>query len=295
MRLKDYKRTMDSLKVPHASLKRAAESVQSAPVCDNVILCEENNHRKKYPWIAAVAAMLILAMGLSAEFVFNGKPASSTEKSNAFVITAGAAEINPDYYVEIGEMQRDGASSSTTYDKDDAGHYYYIEHSETQAFVLDQLRCFGEGIDYYTYTVSGGYMILDGKTGEVLTAICSDDPDAEPVLQLLPDGKNRFAMTDEEHRAFIAFGFTDDTGKYRDRLVQEIEGDEIELISEQGGIYQEMFAEHANELSMLITAHYQDGATLSKKLSFELVEKECFDAYGEEPRMQYYLTAKIEE
>lgn len=244
--------------------------------------------------VPAMAAVLAVAVVFGAVLIFHGDvaPSVATTGSHSFVIKAGAAEINPDYYVELGEMQKDGSHFGVEWDRDDEGRYHYTQLDMAQAFVLDTLRCVGEEVEYFTYTVYGGYIIMDGRTGTVLSLRSASPPDREQLMELTADGSfDRFTVTDEEYRAFVAFPFSDDTGKYADLLDNQTvdEDGEVSLEPRYEDIYYDMFYSHIDELSMLITAHYEDGSTQSKTVVFGLAEKHRDDAAGH----TYALEAKL--
>lgn len=302
MKQQDYLRTMDGLTAPHEAIQRTLDAVRSAEIKEDNISYEENKAKPRYRWITAVAAVLVLAVAFTAVFAVrqSSAPQIAGNSEHSFIIKAGAAEVNPDYYVEIGEMKQDGASWGAEWDEDvdtDGNPFlYYTKMSATIAYTIDNLKCSGEGVDYFTYTVHGGYFIMDGRTGEVLRAISDPDADNGMSLQLIvDDDSSRFTLTDEEYKAFIAFGYSDDTGKYREMMGgdQGVDEDGNRYIQPKyGEVYRELFNENAADRYLLITAHYEDGTTLSKKLVFELIEKESDE---EDYFPHYMLTAKIEE
>lgn len=300
MKQKEYQRAMDSLTAPHESMQRTLSAIRTAEIPHNDNSIEEINRRPKIRWQIAVAAALVLAVAFTTVFAIrqNSAPQISSSSEHSFIIKAGAAEVNPDYYVEIGEMKQDGARWGAEWDTNDDGSLSYNKMDATVAYTIDNLKCSGENVDYFTYTVHGGYFIMDGITGEVLQAYSSPDADHRMDLRLIADDNDsgRFHLTDEEYNTFIAFGYSDDTGKYREQMEgdQGIDEDGNRYIRPQyGEIYQEMFNENAEGRYLLITAHYEDGTTLSKKIIFELQNKDTSDEGDLLPR--YMLTAKIEE
>lgn len=299
MRQKDYRRAMDSMTAPNSAVQRALTAVREADLTEKVVPIREAKRKIGLRWTAAVAAALVLAVALGAVFTFRDhRTRDKAAEPHGFVIRAGAAEVNPDYFVEIGKMESDGASWRTEWDET-SEEYSFLEYSRLQAtvaYTIDNLRCSGEGADYFTYTVNGGYFIMDGRSGDVLEAYSSPDADGEMLLELMSDaGSDRFVLTDEEYNAFIAFSYSDDTGKYRELM----EGDqgytddgERYIAPRYSEVFYQMFRENSDDRYMLITAHYQDGTAVSKKLIFDLVEKKVHD---EEHITNYFLTAKIEE
>lgn len=302
MTQKEYKRAMDAVNASHEAMNRTLESVRTVKVKEDIISLEENKRHVRFNWISAVAAMLVLAVAFTAVFAIRWGHihTASQSEQHGFIIKAGAAEVNPDYYVEIGEMKQDGASWEAEWDsvETDYDYLHYSKLSATVAYTIDNLKCSGENIDYFTYTVHGGYFIMDGVTGEVLQAYSSPDADHRMDLRLIADENDngRFHLTDEEYNTFIAFGYSDNTGKYREQMEgnQGVDEDGNRYIRPRyDEVYRDMFNENAEDRYLLITAHYEDGTTLSKMIVFELEEKETADEGDFLPR--YMLTAKIEE
>lgn len=178
-----YTDGISKIKISQKALNKGLEAVRSCEPAKQVIDIRSAKHRNRFfKPVAAAAAVLAIAIASGTILSMQGS------KSNPFVLTAGAKELNSETFVEIGNLDfvSNGShwvSENDVQTPDSVGQSTIIaeiegENGEKQkAQILTSqgkfrlewiegdfnlgIQCKGENIESVTYKINNGHFLVD--------------------------------------------------------------------------------------------------------------------------------------
>ena len=297
-----YKETIESISVSDEALEKAIISARS-------YRAEKNTTKPKQKRVYMFRATSVIAASLVVIILFGVVffPTGNSENSgNGFVLRTNAAEITPESYVEIGELEgvTGGGHFKTHKHLGDDGKIVVVDNdvevvSLTREFNL-AVNCSGENIESITYTANNGYLICDPFYEGVVsfTELTDEEREVYNASQTTETESCKFASSctfdySNQPESRLDFEIPKDgvDGSFPLRAAFIICGEENEYVTttdENGiineeGIYYQMFNDHADEFSIDVTANFANGTSSTKTLQLKCE----YDGNNE------YLTAKI--
>lgn len=277
-----YTEALSKINAPDSLIDKTVECMRSA---ENesvaVVMDKPESKRKIFKFTAAVAAVLAVVIGFGAVHFTGGK----TDRS--FVLTANAAELTPEAYVEIGELENVTGGGHYRIDEmalDDDGKMTVIKKtvlSLTQEFNL-AVTCSGEDIESITYTVNNGYLTYDPSYEGLLSFTELTDEEQEKYGAWSSSGDCELASSctfdyNNQPESRLDFEIPEDgvDGSFPLRVAFTIFNDDNEYVatadeseSDEDALYPQMFNDHADEFSIDVTANYSDGSSSTQTLTF---------------------------
>lgn len=226
------------------------------------------------------AAVFVLIIGINC-IPFGDSPASDIEHN--FVLKVDAAEINPDVFVEIGELQESGGGSgfkAIEENEDNVlgmdGTYHVIRVD--RMFSPQNLNIEGENIATITYTAHNCRLAYDTEFAGLV------DVDEIPEEELLKRGVVRYYNKLQWAKS-CEFDYSSqrhniDSGKWSGATPLQLEfafdfeeGEHIMTSNDEhyidtNPLFEENFNARSDEFSLDITANFKDGESVTKTLNF---------------------------
>ncbi|MBQ7134037.1 MAG: hypothetical protein IJO20_06035 [Ruminococcus sp.] len=286
----NYKNAIRSITAPDSLIESTIESMQNTKT--EVCVVGKSKHIA-IKFTSAVAAVLALIIGLSVIPFGGNKP----DSEHNFVITAGAAEITPQMYVEVGEIEN----------YCDFGHFKlhaYLDENKNLVVedndeeLLDLMKeftiemiCAGDNIESITYSANNSCLsynpdyegLLDatalteeeiekyGATGSsnnfLWASACTFDYNCQP--------QSRSIFNEEEAEFEIPEEWVDGSIPLRMAFSFSFKEGEYVLSPDKDGnvdtdpVFMNEFNAHANEFSLDVTANFKDGKKTTKTLQFK--------------------------
>lgn len=280
-----YTKAIVDIKADKKLIDSTVEKISRAG--DNsTVIAFERPKRRALKFTSAVAAVLALIIGLS--FIsYGGNDAIDSEHN--FVITVGAAEINPDVYVEVGELSESGSLESfRPIDQEAAIKNSESDNFEWQGeydvlridrmFLPHELNVYGENIESITYTTNNCRLAYDSQfVGVVEVDEFSEDELADNGGLIHHYNKYLWAKSctldyaaqQEDIKSEKWYGIP----KIGVEFAFEFEEGEHTVFMEddltsQTPLFVQEFNAHADEFSLDITANFKDGVSVTKTLKF---------------------------
>ena len=291
-----YTHWIDKIKAPENLLDKSLCRMRSADSESEVIVMR-NPKRKTLKLTSAIAAVLAVTIGIGTIYFTTGK-----DTNHPFMLTANAAEITPETYIEVGELQAfSGTSHYRTHGyMDDNKKYHLIDNNEDllfsgKEFNID-MKCSGEDIESITYTANNSYLTY-APDYEGLTD-CVSLTDEEMEKYWASGSTNNFVQAssctyayDKQPQSRLDFEVPEDTvdASYPLRIVFTVffeEGEHIiandeNQINNESKIFANEFNENADDYSLDVTANFKDGTKTTKTLNFR-----C--EYTEDGKLMFY-------
>lgn len=278
-----YTHSVEKIKAPQTLLDKSISRMRSFNSESEVIVMKKPK-RKIIKFTSAIAAALAVTIALGAIYL---SPKKDTEHS--FMLTANAAEITPETYIEIGKLEAYEGSSSYKSDvrRDEDGN---IVQENPENLELEYLReefginiqCSGEDIESITYTAHNCYLNYDlSYEGTIETVYLTND---ELKKYHAPGALNNFIAASSVTYAYdmqsqsrlnyeIDENDTDVTFPLRLAFTIFFEEDEYifqndeTLNNNSERVFSEAFNENAEIYSLDITANFKDGTKTTKTLT----------------------------
>lgn len=291
-----YTHSIDKIKAPENLLESTVSRMRSADSESEVIVMKKSK-RKIIKLSSAIAAVLAVTIGVGAIYLTIGK-----ETEHPFMLTANAAEITPETYIEIGELQ---AFSGTSHYKlhgyvDNDGEFHKSDNNEDllfsgQEFNID-MNCSGEDIESITYTANNSYLTYDQTYDGLIDCVSLTDEEMEKYWasgstnNYLSASSCTYAY-DKQPQSRLDFELPDDTvdGSIPLRMVFTVFFEEGECVithdenqkDKESMIFAEEFNANADDYSLDVTANFTDGTKSTKTLKFR-----C--EYTEDGKLMFY-------
>ena len=276
MKHNTYMNTIGSITAPKNLVDEAVQKLNDAE-STNEVLTFEKPKRRMIKFTAVVAAVLALIIGLN--FIpFSGiKP----DSEHNFVITAGAAEITPDTYITLGNLE----------ESNETGLYRYLDEELKKVSVLElgreynvDIQCSGENIESITYTVHNGYLRFDPDFNGLIDFTQVDEEITDKYIVSYPDWASSCTYDyNNQPRSFwdveeMGFEIPEDgfDGTVPLRMCVRFEFEEGEIVRtfddedyvNLDDVVYEEFNAHADEYALDVTANFTDGTQVTKTLKF---------------------------
>lgn len=278
-----YTHSVDKIKAPQNLLDKSLSKMRSFNNESEVIIVKSPK-RKIIKFTSAIAAVLAVTIAIGAVYCTQGK-----DDEHPFVLTANAAEITPETYIEMGELKAFSSSDSykTHVSRDKNGNLQKTDDNVELIYSIKEfnidMQCIGENIESITYTANNSYLTYDptyegnvdcvyltkeetdkynafSSTGNYFIASsCTYAYDKQPQSSLdfqIP--KNGIDGTFPLRMAFTIFF---EEGEY-------IISNDEHLINNTAKVFSEAFNKNADEYSLDVTANFKDGTKTTKTLTF---------------------------
>lgn len=283
-----YTEEMKKIKAPDSLIDKTVKCMRSADNEDVVAVMNKPKSKVRiFKFTSAIAAVLAVVIGFGA-IHFAGE-----NDERLFVLTANAAELTSEAYVEIGKLENVTSGSHYRIDEmimTDDGEMIVKKStplSVTQEFNL-AVTCSGEDIESVTYTVNNGYLTCDPSYEGLLsfTELTNEDQEKYGAWSSNDDYKLASSCTfgyNNQPASRLEFEVPEDgvDGSFPLRAAFTIFNDNNEYVtsddkSDEDLLFYQMFNDHADEFSIDITVNYSDGLSSTQTLTFrcELTESE---------------------
>lgn len=298
-----YTKSMQKINAPDSLIESTLESMRE----ENAdVITVQRPKRTALKFTSAVAAVLALIIGLS--FIpFGGNNVPDSEHD--FVITAGAAEITPDVYVEVGELVNHGSGASfKEIDEDKYSKLWDEEEHDASAFDINgsnenipedmwmsgmyhlmeihrmfmpqELDIQGENIESITYSVKNCRLIYDSKFEGVIDAEILTDKDlvsnGETVIPYYNGYEWAKSCTFDYQiqQESIQSKMWQGTPKLGVEFAIKFEEGEHKVYIEknkhdEAPLFESEFNLNADDYALEITANFKDGKSVTKTLKFK--------------------------
>ncbi len=280
-----YTQSIDNIKAPYSLVDKSLNRMRSADNESEVIVLK-NPKRKIIKLTSAIAAILAVTIGLGTIYFTVG---NNTE--HPFMLTANAAEITPETYIEIGKLQAFTGSShykANTY-IDRQGNTVVVNENGAdelltsgQEFNLD-MKCTGEDIESITYTANNSYLTYAPNDEGLIDCISLTDEEMEKYFA--SGSSNNFVQAssctfayNNQPQSRIDFEVPEDSvdASYPLRIVFTVFFDEGECLIKpdknqkfnEAKAFAEKFNANADDYSLDVTANFTDGTKSTKTLTF---------------------------
>lgn len=271
-----YTKSMQKIKAPNSLIESTIESMREEKA--EVIIAVKPK-RTALKFTGVVAAMLALIIGLSMIPFSENKNAPDSEHN--FVITVGAAEIKPETYISLGNLEESNENALFRYLDEDLKKVSVLELG--REFNVD-IQCSGENIESITYTANNGFLRYDPNFSGLIdfTEVCEDVsskyvvhfPDSATSCTYDYNNQPR-SFWDVDEMGFeipedgfdgtvpltMCVRFTFDEGEHEYTL------DDEDYVNLDDVAYSE-FNAHADDYSLDVTANFTDGTQVTKTLKF---------------------------
>lgn len=272
-----YMNTIENITAPNALVNKAVQRLNDADNTSEVIAFEKPK-RRTIKFTAVAAAVLALIIGLNfIPFSFG-----QTDSNHNFVLTVGAAEITPETYITLGNLQ----------ESNETGLYRYIDEELKKVSVLEEgreynldIQCSGENIESITYTPHNAYLRFDPDFSGLI------DFEELDIHQLYEDCVVSFPDTaskctydyNNQPRSFwdadeMGFEIPDDgyDGTVPLKMGVRFFFEEGELVCtlddeddvDLSDVVASEFNAHADDYTLDVTANFTDGTQATKTLKF---------------------------
>ncbi|MGN0502292.1 MAG: hypothetical protein ACI4HN_05160 [Ruminococcus sp.] len=301
-----------SEKVLNAGIE-AAKNYDSEQTSVNINTAKPK--KKYFKPIAAAAAVLAVAVATGTVLSIIG------HKSNPFILTAGATELNSETYIEVGNL--DFISQTSNWggrecklqggklisDKNEAYTLYWFEGE----FNLG-IQCKGENIESITYTVNNGHFLVDDSYEGCISYNFSDSPEGYGTINnmkladtctfaynMQPQSRLDFEVpeggVDGSYPLIVAFRAEDTDNLYHnnpEKYTVEHEYKDANPLDyvNYALLASDLINSSPNEYSVDFTANFADGSASTKTIVFrcKTVEDKNFES-----ETKCRLEAKIAE
>ena len=274
-----YTQSVQNIKAPQELIENTLQQIKEDNLTGNVVSFEKPKH-KVLKFTSAVAAVLALIIGLY--FIpFGG---SKPDNEHNFVLTAGAAEITPDTYINAGLLESSFESGTFLIDQQTGEH---IVLDTSKEFSVD-IQCSGENIESVTYTANNGYLqyhpYFDGllsyvnltdeeiekydagasKNGSLQASSCTFDYNNQPRSLWDPEVTG-FEIPEDgiDGTVPLRVAYTISFDK-KERVVVPCIDDFVDT----DDVFYNEFNAHSDEFSLDVTANFTDGTQVTKTLKF---------------------------
>ena len=271
-----YKNTIESITAPKTLVDEAVQKLNDADGTSEVIAFEKPK-RRMVKFTAVAAAVLALIVGLN--FIPFGDNKQDNEHN--FVITAGAAEIKPDTYITLGNLE----------ESNETGLFRYLDEELKKVSVLElgreynvDIQCSGENIESITYTMNNGYLRFDPDFNGLIDFTDVEKDVTDEYVVSYPDWASSCTYDyNNQPRSFwdaeeMGFEIPEEwfDGSVPLRMCVRFkfeEGEVVRIFDEEDYVnlddvvYSE-FNAHADEYSLDVTANFTDGTQVTKTLKF---------------------------
>ena len=272
-----YTNKLSKITAPSELVNTAVKSLPSDNIEYEVISFEKPKHRA-LKFTSAVAAVLALIIGLS--FIPFGS-SNTPDNEHDFVIEVGAAEVKPDTYITLGNLE----------ESNETGLYRYMDEALKKVSVLElgrefnvDIQCSGENIESITYTANNGYLRYDPDFNGLIefTEVSKNISDKYTVS--FPDSASSCTYDyNNQPRSFwdvdeMGFEIPEDgfDGTVPLRMCVRFTFDEGEIVrtlddedyTDLDDVVYNEFNTHADDFSLDVTANFTDGTQVTKTLKF---------------------------
>lgn len=288
MKNNSYTKHLKNITAPQNLVDDTISKIYGADV-KSIETSQKNEKYSGYRLIGAVAAVLVLVIGLSFIPFVGDKP----DDDHSFIITAGAAQINPDSYVVLGEVTNYGTHASfkpkgeiDLNNFDGCGEFDVIRIDKL--FLIRELNVYGGNIESVTYTTKNCSLAYDSKFDGVVDVKPLVDEEATGDEKAITHSFNNYKYAKSctfdfySQKKSIASREWEGTPKLGVEFSLDFEeGEHTVYIEEENNydeniLFEQEFNACADEYSLDVTANYRDGRSLTKTLKFrcEYVEGE---------------------
>lgn len=279
-----YTKSMHNIRAPQDLVDNAINEM-NAENTDIEVIAAKNQKRIVWKFTGVVAAMLALIIGFSVIPFGDNKDAVESNNQHSFILKAGAAEITPQMYVEVGEYYYYGGSEKFyPHNQEDpydtTGERSII--SLMEVFQIENLMCYGDNIDSITYTAHNCKLAYKDDFYGLLDAKDVPQDETEEGVNVYFDrylwassctydfNSQKETIYDEIDKTYVDFyiplkiAFTLNFEK----------GEHVVTLSETGfvdtaPIYEQEFNAREGEFLLDVTANFKDGAKVTKTLQFK--------------------------
>ncbi|MBQ4128168.1 MAG: hypothetical protein IJD68_00175 [Ruminococcus sp.] len=270
----NYKNAIRSITAPDSLIENAIENMQNAKT--EACAVEKPKHTA-IKFTSAVAAVLALIIGLN--FIPFG--ANKPDGEHNFVITVGAAEITPETYISLGNLEESNESALFRYLDEDLKKVSVLELG--REFNVD-IQCSGENIESITYTANNGYLRYDPSfSGLIDFTEVREDVSSKYVVHFPDSATSCTYDYNNQPRSFwdvdeMGFEIPEDGFDGTVPLTMCVrfkfdEGEHVYTLDDEDYVdlddvvYNE-FNLHADDYSLDVTANFTDGTQVTKTLKF---------------------------
>ena len=287
-----YTDGISKIKVSEEVINLGIEAVNNYNPEQDVVNISSAKPKKRYfKPIAAAAAVLTVAVAGGTVLSIIG------HKSNPFVLTAGATELNSETYIEVGNLDFISQSSNwggrecklqdgkLIYDENEAPTLYWFEGE----FNLG-IQCKGENIESITYTVNNGHFLVDDSYEGCISYSFSDSPEGYGTINKMkladtctfaynmqPQSRLDFEVpeggVDGSYPLIVAFRAEDKDNLYHnnpEKYTVEHENknaDPLDYVN-YALLATDLINSSPNEYSVDFTANFADGSTSTQTIVF---------------------------
>lgn len=291
-----YTHWIDKIKAPENLLDKSLCRMRSADSESEVIVMR-NLKRKTLKLTSAIAAVLAVTIAIGAIYFTTGK-----DTNHPFMLTANAAEITPETYIEMGELRAIvGMSHYKLHGYvDDNKKFHQTDNNQDLLFTGREfnidMKCKGEDIESITYTAKNSYLTYDQSYDGLIECVSLTDEETEKYWasgttdNYIPVSSCTYAY-DKQPQSRLGFELPDYTvdGSIPLRMVftfffeegEHIIANDENQINNESKIFADEFNENADDYSLDVTANFKDGTKTTKTLNFR-----C--EYTEDGKLMFY-------
>ena len=273
-----YTKTMENITAPQKLVDNTIEQMREAGENSTVIAFEKPK-RRALKFVSAVAAVLALIIGLSV--IPFGDGISTPDNEHNFVLKVGAAEITPETYISLGNLE----------ESDESALFRYMDENLKKVSVLElgrefnvDIQCTGENIESITYSVNNGYLRYDPNFSGLIghTEVC-EEVSSKYVVHFPDSASSCTYDYNNQPRSFwdvdeMGFEIPEDGIDGTVPLTMCVrfkfdEGEHVYTLDDEDYVdlddvvYNE-FNAHSDEYSLDVTANFADGTQVTKTLKF---------------------------
>lgn len=291
-----YTHSIDKIKAPSKLLNKSLCRMRSFNNKSEVTVMKHPK-RKIIKLTSAIAAVLAVTIGFGTIYFTTEKNAE-----HPFMLTANAAEITPETYIEVGELQSfSGTSHYRTHGYMDKNQMYHLTDNNEdllfsgQEFNID-MKCSGEDIESITYTANNSYLTYAPDYEGLIDCISLTNEEMEKYWA--SGSTNNFVQAssctyayDKQPQSRLDFEVPEDSvdASYPLRMVFTVFFEERECViandknqkNTEHKIFAEKFNENSDDYSLDVTANFKDGTKTTKTLTFR-----C--EYAEDGKLMFY-------
>ena len=316
-----YTDGISKIKVSEKVLNAGIEAAKNYDSEQTAVNINTAKPKKKYfKPIAATAAVLAVAVATATVLSIIG------HKSNPFILTSGATELNSETYIEVGNLEfisqtSDWVGIGTKLQMTENG--FKVIDNENGAYTLTWLegefnlgiQCKGENIESITYTVNNGHFLVDDSYEGCISYNFSDSPEGYGTINnmkladtctfaynMQPQSRLDFEVpeggVDGSYPLIVAFRAEDTDNLYHnnpEKYTVEHENKDANPLDyvNYALLASDLINSSPNEYSVDFTANFADGSASTKTIVFrcKTVEDKNFES-GTRCRLEAKIAEK---
>lgn len=312
-----YTDGISKIKVSEKVLNAGIEAAKNYDSEQTAVNINAAKPKKKYfKLIAATAAVLAVAVATGTVLSIIG------HKSNPFILTAGAKELNSETYIEVGNL--DFISQTSNWGGRECklqGGKLISENNEAYTLYWFEgefnlgIQCKGENIESITYTVNNGHFLVDDSYEGCISYNFSDSPEGYGTINnmkladtctfaynMQPQSRLDFEVpeggVDGSYPLIVAFRAEDTDNLYHnnpEKYTVEHEYKDANPLDyvNYSLLASDLINSSPNEYSVDFTANFADGSASTKTIVFrcKTVEDKNFES-GTRCRLEAKIAEK---